>query len=464
MRFLFHSKEGDSFSLARRVSLEGHEAEVFIESPKHKRMGDGLINKVDDLDLALASIPDIVVFDREGNGEFAEEIRRDGIPVVGAGEFADYIELDRIAGIEFASTCGILLPDTFIGSHDASKRKRMIKAEGVVAVGEDFDDARQFIKDDGRAWVFKPCGNKGTATTYVSHGPEDMIYMLNRMEKLVGENCEFVLQLKVDGHEISSEGWYAGDHWLSGTENFTIEDKKFLHGDLGPNCGCAGNVVFSADIKGCLGLIRKHVYDKIGAGLSGKGFYGPLDLNAIWTDRGPYFLEFTPRFGYDAIQTWLQILQSPLADALYDCGTGGNRKVYCDRHVPAVGVRLSIPPYPHGEDNAPGELLLEGLDENDPSIHLSDVKKTPDKHLVTAGADGNICTVTAVGVSLEEALASCYSKIHRISIPDVQYRLDVGQRAGSVLAFLEALANIASGDSPGRSAAGLPVPTRTSRG
>jgi len=88
---------------------------------------------------------------------------------------------------------------------------------------------------------------------------------------------------------INSTGYYA--------LNFTIETKKFLNNELGPNTGCSGslcwmarrdNPLFEKGLKKCVEPLQE------------LGYVGPIDLNTISNSEGTFALEFTPRFGYDA--------------------------------------------------------------------------------------------------------------------------------------------------------------------
>jgi phosphoribosylamine-glycine ligase len=440
MRFFFHSLEGDAISLARAVQREGHEAIVYIRSEKHKHMGDGLVEKADSIEYADSFGANVIIFDHVHHGDLADSLRS-SIPVFGASSFADKIELDRIYGLEVAARCGLRLPETAIFTKDASTRQRMLELDDIVACGEDFSDARQFIEEHGGSWVFKPCGNKGTATTYISDDPLDMIYMLDRFENMLGDGGSFVLQRKLSGgHEISSEIWFAGDHILEGSFNVTVEDKKLLHSDLGPNCGCAGNIVF-ANHDLYWPIFKKYIFDKLEELLRSNSFFGPLDVNAIWLHDGPRFLEFTPRFGYDAIQTYIQLFLSPVSEALYNAATGKNQRIYVEQHAFTAGVRVSIPPYPHSDKGAPKGLLIKGLDPSDPTLHPSDAMLDEKGRLVTAGADGNIYTATAVDGTWQGAISKCYDKISRINLGDAQYRKDIGLRTDGVLSFLHQLSS-----------------------
>lgn len=436
MKFLIHSKEGDGISLARRLRKEKQEVSVYIDSPAYRRMGDGLVDKASNMEDAISAGVDCVVFDREGSGEMADQLRARGINVFGASAVADRLELDRLFGLEFAASCGLALPKMLVVSSNAGTRKRMLALKETLACGESFDDARQFLRDNEGEWVLKPCGNMLTSLTYLAKNSLDMLYMLERLCNMGESITDFVLQKRVYGHELSCEGWFNGEDWIEGSLNCTVEDKKFLNRDLGPNTGCAGNVVFTRQ-DFFDRHFYPHVFSKLGEKLAAAHFTGPIDVNAIWNDAGPLFLEFTPRFGYDALQAFMQLVQSDMAELIAKCSAGERMRVYTETRAFAAAVRASIPPYPHSDADVPNGVLIDGVDPSDLTVFPSDAR-VENGRLVSAGADGNILTVTGIDGTWCGAVESCYMKLSKISAADLQYRTDVGQRMESALAFLSA--------------------------
>jgi phosphoribosylamine-glycine ligase len=97
-----------------------------------------------------------------------------------------------------------------------------------------------------RAFVFKPNGGQeqDTATTYVSKSSDDMLRYLDKLGTIT-KGVEFILQEVVNGTEVSVEGWFNGEDFYF--INGTLEEKKFMEGNKGPNTGCAGNLVWVFD-------------------------------------------------------------------------------------------------------------------------------------------------------------------------------------------------------------------------
>ncbi len=90
-----------------------------------------------------------------------------------------------------------------------------------------------------------------------------------------------------------------------------------MEGDKGPNTGCMGNVVFTTEGN----RLTEQALMPLSPLLKKVGYVGPIDVNCILTATDAYFLEFTTRFGYDAIQTFSELLKIPLFDFLFTAAT-----------------------------------------------------------------------------------------------------------------------------------------------
>jgi phosphoribosylamine--glycine ligase len=229
----------------------------------------------------------------------------------------------------------------------------------------------------------------------------------------------------VKGIEISTEGWFNGKDWIR-PFNHTFEKKRLMASDRGPNTGCMGNVVWPTNGD----KLTAQVVEPLAPLLEKVGYVGPIDVNCIVDDTDAYFLEFTPRFGYEAIQAWGELLQEKLFDFLYGVASGQPIEVpYHDES--SIAIRLSVSPYPNKEDieKWKGVQVLDIPKEARKHIWLADVMK-PDGIEVLAGVDGVVGCVTARGQSVRECQRRAYRTVKNICIhQDVQYRTDIGDGA-----------------------------------
>lgn len=400
------SKDGDFLSLAYRMALAGHDVVAYLENGS--TMYDGILQKVHDINELDIQKDDMVIFDMVGGGTGADKLKDQGIHVVGAGAFNDDLELLRRFGMEFMEDHGILVPPS----------------QPVYTL----EQAQEIVNESSKRYVFKPDGNQSTDLTYVSSGPENMLAMLPYLFSKLDEGTLVVLQEFIDGIEMSTEAWFNGEEFMMPL-NSTMEEKKFMTGDHGPNTGCAGNIVWwwdEATSRKLHDLLFKSMVNE----LHEARYVGPLDINCIWTPQGPYGLEFTTRFGYDAIQASSRLIDMELGEFLYKMRETNVIPVTSEKY--AMAVRVSVPPYPNDGD-VPGVPIFVPEDIED-NVYLSDVyvdgPAIADEvsEYRCAGTDGYVLCVADTGTQLTRLQERVYSLIDSLEIPSKQYRIDVGNR------------------------------------
>ena len=404
MKILVDSVAGDGLSLGLALMREGHTVWMSIQETASQQVGQGLIAKADDA-VAAAKKADLVIVDMVGRGSTADLLSDYGVPVIGASEFADKIEFDRLHFFDVARAAGLLLPPT------------------EMFPDADLDRAIHFVEQAGGKWVYKPSGNLGADKTFLADDAEEMVEYLERLTETQsreeGKIAPFCLQAFVEGVEVSTERWYAEGEAVRGLDNCTIEHKKFLAGDLGPAVGCAGNVVFPADAE----LLRQTVnhLDNLAAA---HGHSGPIDLNAIVAGGKAYILEATPRFGYDALFAYLRLWRMPIGETLQAIAEGEVPPVQFAPGV-AAAVRVSVPPYPAGDpEKARGFPIVDEILDSDDYWPL-DVMLDDHERLVISGSDATAYVVTARGATIRDAYEGCYRRLRKSRLPDRQYRPDL---------------------------------------
>ncbi len=256
--FKLVSKHGDFLPLLMRMKNDST-VTAYVEGSKE--IYTELLHRVDS-ELALdISQEDIVIFDMVGGGPGADILKDKGYTVIGAGKLNDDIELYRDIGQRFMEKVGIHVPPT----HNFY----------------DFEMARRFVENTKKIYVFKPNENLDTSLTYISSSSENMLAMLPYLEDECPDDVNFQLQEVVDGIEMSTEAWFNGNKFLLPI-NSTMEEKKFMSGNLGPNTGCMGNVVWSWNEETSR-YLYKILFEPLEEELKESGYLGPLDINAIWT-------------------------------------------------------------------------------------------------------------------------------------------------------------------------------------
>lgn len=414
MDVLFMSNSGESLPIVYRLRREGVDAGIYLHNPQYRSNYDGLLKKLTarDLPKVVRKTP-VIIFDitrpnektkedatllklfglKENLpsvfGPLADKLKKDS-KVIGSSALTEELELDRKKGMDLARKVGFTLPE-------AHEFKSL--AEGA-----------KFLKDRTDLWVLKPHNNQDLDLTYVEKFRGEL-YLKLTTEYRSRLDCDYTLQKKIDGAEVSTEVWIGPEgpvHF-----NHTIEDKRLMSGNLGLSIGSQSNTVW-IETKGLL----VNLLTKAAAQL--KGYIGPCDANCIIKDGVPYFLEWSPRFGYDAIYCLLTLLKGSLGDFFL-------KDFKVDFHDGyAASQRVSIPPYPY-DNPILRKTLAEGrIIQNEPTrwFWAQDVKQNGDK-LVCAGADGILGIVTGRGTSLAEAWGRVHHNLGKLKVTTyLQYRTD----------------------------------------
>lgn len=430
MRIAMSSYSGTGAWFVLRLMAEGHKVDYYLSKKEYEDVLSGLIptpkilsldhrRTVEGFGYPSYKNYDLSLFDLTGRAKQADYSRRQ-CPTLGDGEFEHVLEDDREQGIKAMEACGINVPPYF----------RFDKP----------DEAKTFIKKTDKRYVFKPftVGGTGqdTATTYVAKDAKDMIEVLDPLWK-AAKNATFILQEFIEGMEIGTEAFFDGNDFYCLTG--TIEEKKFMNDNKGPNTGCSGNLIFS--MKHDARIFREGL-EKSKPLLQANGFRGILDLNTIVTEDKIYGLEWTPRFGYLCCPTIATMYGQGYADFLHAIASGKSPYQKWSASF-GMSVTVTIPPYPT-EIRLPKakDIPIEGIDprEQDDLINcfLFDAKLAKGgKSLVTSGNYGYIGAPIGVGDSIEEAAAKCESRLKRIHIPNMQYRTDIEKSTRKRYDFLE---------------------------
>lgn len=401
-RILLVSYSGYGAWFTLRFQEEGHSVDYYLMDKEYSGVLYNIVKKPL-LERPDYSKYDLVLFDLTGKPREATKAAQ-VTNVIGDSKLATQLEDERLFGIEIMEECGINVP--FYEAFD------------------DLQEAKSFIKKTKKRYVFKPDGgqDQDTATTYVSKDWEDLLAYMDELGSH-SKGVKFILQEVVGGTELSTEAWFNGkDFYLL---NGTLEDKKFMNDNKGPNTGCSSNLVWVYDSQEDPPRIFKDGLGKLKDYLQSVNYRGMIDLNTIVSEHKLYGLEWTPRFGYDASATLFNLIRSNLGDFL--CAIGNGDVPYFEiKNTFSGGVRVSIPPYP-GEFKGkhPEDIAIKGIDlEKIPKdYYLYDVYMDGDS-LCTAGVNGFIGVPLSNGETIQAVFDQIYFHIDKIQVPDMQYRTD----------------------------------------
>lgn len=426
---LFISNSGESLSIVHRLRKEGLPCEIYIHDPASRHNYDGILDKVPIGELRKKAYrADTVIFDssrpnrkerqdiallkmfgvKTGSenifGPVADKLKKH-VKVIGGSALTEEIEMDRKKGSDLAKKMGLSVPEI----HEFKSLKE----------GEDF------LKGKNDFWVLKPFANQAIDLTYVEKYPGELLAkMKNELPlRIESEKFEYVLQKVIDGVEIDIEGWFDGKDFVH--FNHTVEEKRLMNGNLGPAIGSQNNTVWiKRESNFLLDEIKKMI-----PFLKEANYIGSIDFNCIVSEENhkPFFLEWTPRFGWDALFCLLSLVRGSLKDFFMKDFKVEFQNGYVS------SSRISIPPYPYsGKDlleEFAKDVPIEGRIDNFPYFWMEDVYKNGNG-LACAGSDGVLGVVTGKGESLGESIGNTYRNIDRLKVASyLQFRTDLGKAA-----------------------------------
>ena len=415
MRFLGIGKDGSLGDMYLNLLRAGHDVKAYIGDPRWHGILRGMIARTDDWQQELDWIREgdgIIIFEAADSGDLQDELRRDGFRVIGGSAFGDRMENDR----DFGQSC-------------------MRQAGMQTAPAQDFRDfktAMAFIRRRPRRYVFKLSGlgyGSGTNSVGEMENGDDIAALLQRHSESwrFDSPPHFILMDHVTGVEVGVGGYFNGEDFL---EPVVIdwEHKRFFAGDMGELTGEMGTLLSYRNGQPLFQATLAKMAEQLRFG----GYVGYININTIVNGDGVWPLEFTCRFGYPG-SSICSTLHNEGWDALFARMVARDRRDFSTAEGFAVGVVLTVPPFPQSDDYSDlcsGLPLLfrEPPDADDwRHFHLSELElKNGD--LITTGGTGSLMAVTGTGATPEEAQTAAYRRCRNIVVPNLRYRSDIGSR------------------------------------
>jgi phosphoribosylamine---glycine ligase len=300
----------------------------------------------------------------------------------------------------------------------------------------DFEKAKKYIQNHPLPIVVKADGlalGKGVIICQNLEEAEKALEDIMVKKVFGASGREVVIEEFLVGPEISI-------HALSDGKNYKMfpssqDHKRIEDGDRGLNTGGMGVV-------GPLPFVKNQMMDKIeneiiapalrGMSDDGTPFEGILYPSVMLTKEGPKIIEFNARFGDPECQVYMRLLDTDLLEIMNSCiDKKLNEQKIKWKNLAACNVALASGGYPENYEKG---KVISGINEaeiqKDIIVFHAGTKLGENKNLVTNG--GRVLGVSAIGDTLEDALAKAYKAIEKISFESMQYRKDIGQKALSL--------------------------------
>ena len=209
------------------------------------------------------------------------------------------------------------------------------------------------------------------------------------------------------------------------------DHKAVFDGDLGPNTGGMGAyspapVVTPAIHEKAMAEVMRRTVDGMAA--EGRPYRGVLYAGLMIDGDNVKTLEFNARFGDPECQPLLMRMKSDIVPILMAVALGDLSGIEIEWHdKAAVCVVLAAQGYPG--DYPKGDKIA-GLDEAakiEELVVFHAGTRAAEEGVVTNG--GRVLGVTALGDTVQEAIARAYQGVALVSWPGMQFRRDIGAKA-----------------------------------
>jgi len=396
----------------------------------------------------LAQSPKVdKVYFAPGNGGTQNNVNISSDDIEGLAKFAKENGCVTVVGPEVPLSNGIV--DEFVkkglrvfgptknaAQLESSKiwAKNFMKRNGILTARfEVFDDpakAIEFAKSVDYPLVVKADGLAAGKGVIVCNDSAEAVDAINKM--LVQKNfgnagSKIILEERIDGVEASFIALSDGNTAYSMA---TSQDHKRIYdGDKGPNTGGMGTYSPTPVIDdSTANEIQKNVIEKTISYMKQEGivFKGFLYAGIMLKDGKPYVLEFNARMGDPECQPIMMRLDSDLFEYIQASidGTLSSLPLMSWKKHSAVCVMLASKGYP--ESYLKDEEIL-GLDDVTPHSEVFH-SGTRNENGKTLTSGGRVLGVTAVGETLEIAIANAYLRVGQINWPSKYYRTDIGKK------------------------------------
>jgi phosphoribosylamine--glycine ligase len=307
--------------------------------------------------------------------------------------------------------------------------KDVMRAAGVptaaAQVFEDADACAAHLEDATAPYVVKADGLAAGKGVHV--GSDLAAAQAFARDALAAAGARVVVEDFLDGPEVSL---FALTDGTTVVPLLPAQDfKRAFDGDTGPNTGGMGAYAPLPWLpEGAVADVQRAVLQPVvdELRLRGTPFAGLLYAGLAMTARGPQVIEFNCRFGDPETQVVLALLETPLGGLLHACATGrlAEAEPLRWRAGAAVTVVVAAEGYPGAV--ASGDALTVGALPAEVEVLHAGTRRDGDR-VVSSG--GRVVSVTAVGVTLEQAREAAYDGVGAVSLRGAHWRSDIALAA-----------------------------------
>ena len=410
---------GREHALTWKLSNSDKVEQVFT-APGNGGTSNNVLISVDDIDELVKFAQEKNCFTVVGpeaplaNG-IVDKFHEKHMPIFGPSKNAAQLESSKIWAKEFMKRNSIPTADFEIFD-DAQKAKDFVKSYDKPVV----------IKADGLA------AGKGVIVCDSKDEANDAIDTILTNKTFGDAGSKIIVEERIDGIEASYIALCDGK---IGIPMATSQDhKRIFDDDKGPNTGGMGAYSPTPIIDDHLASeIQEKIIDKTIVSMNKEGieFKGFLYAGIMIKDGMPYVLEYNVRMGDPECQPILMRLDSDLYEYLLASYEGNLKdlpKISWKQEY-AVCVVLASKGYPESYPKNDKITGFENIQENSFVFHAGTKKE--DENILSNG--GRVLGVTALGLTLQNAIDHAYSACQKLDWKNKYHRNDIGKKGLSYL-------------------------------
>ena len=410
---------GREHALTWKLSNSDKVEQVFT-APGNGGTSNNVLISVDDIDELVKFAQEKNCFTVVGpeaplaNG-IVDKFHEKHLPIFGPSKNAAQLESSKIWAKEFMKRNSIPTADFEIFD-DAQKAKDFVKSYDKPVV----------IKADGLA------AGKGVIVCDSKDEANDAIDAILTNKTFGDAGSKIIVEERIDGIDASYIALCDGK---VGIPMATSQDhKRIFDDDKGPNTGGMGAYSPTPIIDDHLASeIQEKIIDKTIVSMNKEGieFKGFLYAGIMIKDGMPYVLEYNVRMGDPECQPILMRLDSDLYEYLLASYEGNLKdlpKISWKQEY-AVCVVLASKGYPESYPKNDKITGFENIQENSFVFHAGTKKE--DENILSNG--GRVLGVTALGLTLQNAIDNAYSACQKLDWKNKYHRNDIGKKGLSYL-------------------------------
>ncbi len=361
--------------------------------------------QAENIDLAVLG-PEVAIAAGVG-----DRLRDAGIAVFGPNRSGGRLESSKVFAKRFMERHGVPTARAAVAHSLASAMKSLDEwtGDGVV------------LKADGLA------AGKGVVVCDRVAQARTVLTDWYTNNKIPGGGSDVLLEERLSGRELSVFALADGRAMVPMAA--ACDYKRAGDGDTGPNTGGMGAYSppyqFPEDMDD---QVRERILAPVLRGLLAEGerYIGVLYCGLMWTEQGPYVIEFNARFGDPETQVLMPRINGDFAGLLKSCAEEAMDLTLATLSTQScVGIVLATNDYPRS--NTPLHRLNADISLPRGAQAFWGGSSLVDGTVETAG--GRVLTVTALGETLADARTGAYDAVKvlakRLNTTELSYRTDI---------------------------------------